>query len=179
MSLIDISYFVGELNIPNRGNTLVIERINFFIDRYEKEFLYKILGVGCFNDFIAGINASTPETKWTNLKNGCEFINTYNVLDKYYGLVNNVKKSPIAYYVYYHFLRDGYTQTAGIGEVKANAENATVVSPAGKMISAWNEMVDLNRSLLDFLYVNGTDYPKYNLAFVDRDLLSKQNSFNI
>lgn len=174
MSIINASYFIGELNIvSNTAGSL--ERINFFIAKYEKEYLMKVLGVGCYNDFMGGI-AVEP---WLSLKNGKDFTNLQGILTHYFGLANDGKKSPLANYVYYHYQRDAFTQTAGVGEVQSKAENATVVSPAAKMEAAWNDMVEQTNVLIEFLYVNNADYPKFNLAFVPRELVSPINTWNI
>lgn len=70
-------------------------------------------------------------------------------------------ESPIADYVYYWYLRNNNTQTAAMGEVAGQAENATKVSPGYKMAKAWNDMVAKNRILREFLLVNNTIYPEY------------------
>jgi hypothetical protein len=179
MSLIDQSYFVAELNIPSTSNAGVLERINFFIAKYEKDYLMKVLGVGCYNDFMTGLNATTVIEPWLSLKNGKDFNNLQGRLEHYFGLTNLDKKSPIANYVYYHYQRDAYTQTSSVGEVQSKAENATVVTPAYKMEAAWNDMVKQTNVLIEFLYVNNKDYPKFNLAFIPRELVTPINTFNL
>lgn len=179
MSIINASYFVGELNIPNTNNAGALERINFFISKYEKEYLMKVLGVGCYNDFIEALNADPVIEPWLSLKNGKDFTNQQGILIHYFGLANDDKKSPLANYVYYHYQRDAYTQTAGVGEVQSKAENATVVTPAYKMESAWNDMIKQTQVLIEFLYVNNADYPKFNLAYVPRELVIPINTWNI
>lgn len=173
MSLIDQSYFVGELNITS-STTGAMERINFFIAKYEKEYLMKVLGVDCYNDFMAGIT----NEPWLSLKNGKDFINQQGRLEHYFGLANSDKKSPLANYVYYHYQQDSFTQTAAIGEVQSKAENAMLVSPANKMAAAWNDMVKQTSVLVDFLYVNNSLYPKFNIAYLDRDLITPINTYN-
>jgi hypothetical protein len=62
-----------------------------------------------------------------------------------------VKKSFIANYVYYHFMRNADTATTGAGEVKSKAENSTPVSPAQKVCSAWNELSQWICDMIQFL----------------------------
>jgi hypothetical protein len=42
-SLIEISDFVGDRSIPNSGNKDVMEKINFFITKYEPQCLLLFL----------------------------------------------------------------------------------------------------------------------------------------
>lgn len=72
-----------------------------------------------------------------------------------------VKKSFIANYIYYQWMKDQYTQTVGLGEVATKAENAQVVTPQYKMIRAYNEMVDRLRELMYYLQVRQDDYPEW------------------
>lgn len=48
----------------------------------------------------------------------------------------------IAYYVYYHYVRNELYARSGIGETIPQAENANVVSPTYRAIYAYNEMVN-------------------------------------
>ena len=43
--LIDLSFFVGDIVIPNTERTTISERLSWFISRYEKECLISLLGV--------------------------------------------------------------------------------------------------------------------------------------
>ena len=71
------------------------------------------------------------------------------------------KKSLIANYIYYQWMKDQFTQTVGLGEVATKAENAKVVSPFGKMMRAQHEMVERIRELMYYLQVRQTDYPDW------------------
>lgn len=62
-----------------------------------------------------------------------------------------LKQSPIANYVYFHYLKDNVSFTMGAGEVKPKSNASDKVSPYPKMVRAWNEMVDWNWELIQFL----------------------------
>jgi hypothetical protein len=49
----------------------------------------------------------------------------------------------LADFVYYHYIRDNYIDTVGIGTAVSTVENGQIVKPTTKMFFAWNEMVDL------------------------------------
>jgi hypothetical protein len=70
VSLIDKTYFVGELDIPNWSNANVAARLQLFIDKYEARFLKQLLGNDLYTDFIAGIQEDPMDELWSNLLYG-------------------------------------------------------------------------------------------------------------
>lgn len=91
------------------------------------------------------------------------------------------KTSPIANYVYWHWMADQATVTTGTGEKASAAANAVDASPARKMVRAWNQMVDWNCELVEFLLSNPADYPEFQNHYgrMPADLLKYQNTFGI
>ena len=163
MPLIDKTYFIGELDIPNTNNTSVAERLNHFIVKHEREFLISILGYELYTEFAAGLAATTVDSLWTDLRDGAEYYDDRDRLYKWDGLRNaTTKQSIIANYVYFHFMRDQATQTTGLGEMTNVAENAVRVSANHKMCRAWNEMYHAIGSLIHFLTVNADYYDTWD-----------------
>ncbi len=160
--IIDATYFIGEVSIPNTGATAVSQQLNFFIEKYERELMGSILGKQLYDDLLAGL-ALTPtvDQKWLDLKKGVVYTDLNGRETYWKGLVTqspSAKESLIAQYVYYWFVRNNATQTSGIGEVKAGSENAVNVSPAFKMVQAYNAMVCWSQELIRFLQVKKDVY---------------------
>lgn len=252
MALIDSSYFVGAINIPNTAKTEISERLTWFINKYEPRILTDILGYELYGAFKVGLQEGTVAQKWLDLLYGVDF--TYSSkLRRFKGLVSvddalnpgsyfpddifftadstNVstgeyhlpflagktfrvvqrgvgpledgvdivivsdgfeksfelgekftieftgstplpdsativtsiaKESLIANYVYWMWIHDQQTQTVGLGEVAAKAENADAANPSEKLMLAWNEMVDDVENLYLFLQQSQTVYPEWN-----------------
>jgi hypothetical protein len=157
--LIDQSYFVGELSIPtNTAGTL--ERLDLFIKKYEPELLQEILGYELYRDYKASAPIAVP---YTYLQNGKEYTDRTGRLVKWQGLrqTSPVKKSLVANYVYYQWLRDQDTQNTTIGVAQAKSENAARVSPIDKMVNAWNEMSAWIKDLICFLEQHPDDFPQF------------------
>lgn len=131
MTLIDQSYFWGELYVAQKSQQTVAEKIGMYINKYEPEFLKELLGETLYNDMIIGLAVTpTPDPKWTTLR------------DK---IINSTSKvSPIANYVWYWMKRRNVSQATGMGEIKPEGENGTIVSPSDQITRTWGEMVDLN-----------------------------------
>lgn len=273
--LIDRSYFIGEINIPNTTTTAVGGLLDWFIEKYEEKFLKEVLGYDLYKAFKAGLQEIPVQQKWTDLIEGVEYTDlnsntrfwkglvsqppsVLNALDALntisvtvgdggpydpvvgqssvtipaalvgkdfiieqrgvgqlradeYSIVGNTltlttgvfgnsdtyfyksatlaintttgtsKQSPIANYVYYWYIRNNHSQTAAMGEVKSQNENAASYSPALKMTRAWNEMSEWVSELRDYLDSKKSDYPDWEKQDVWRMLKSYRpiNEFNI
>lgn len=165
--LIDRSYFVGDINIPNTSNAAVGSLLDWFILKYETEFLDKVLGYELHKAFKTGLQEVSIPQKWIDLRDGVEYTNVQGKPRFWHGLLAAVSgdvsfdNSPIANYVYYWYMRNSHTQTSAMGEKKSKTENADNHSPANKMARAWNEMAECVRELVDYMNANKTDYPEW------------------
>lgn len=166
--LIDQSYFVGEILVPNltgvgpipAGN---VEELSRFIAKYEPEYLDEVLGPVLSDAFQSGISSATPDQRWIDLK--AKLVNTTR------------KESPIAGYVYYHFYRDRLSTSSGLGEIESTAENANVVLNTDKMMRAYNDAVRKGRVVYEWVKANTETYPEFDLTHCLK--LSTVNNFGI
>lgn len=183
MATIDATYFFGELNIAQK--TDVAASITMFIDEHEEKLLTDLLGYELYKLYKAGIAVTpTPDAKWTAIRDGKEYTNRSGVLTKWKGLRftdGTAKKSLIANYVYWHWLQNEASNTTASGEKVAKTGGAMEASPVHKMVRAWNQMVNWNKELIEFLLTNYTDYPEFQNQYgrIPRSLLSKQNVLGI
>lgn len=72
-----------------------------------------------------------------------------------------LKISPIANYVFYQFIENNVSNVALIGTVTSQTDNNRNVNPVPQLITAWNDMVKMNRHLYEFLESNKTVYPEW------------------
>lgn len=169
MPLIDSTYFDGPLIIAGLSGDDISDAVDAAIALYEPEYLRRVFGPSLYDAFVAGTtDLDDLDERWDWVVNGHTF--TYNNLTYYWpGLVKASAplQSPIANYVYYKYRQDNATlmQSTG-GEAQAAFENAQSVSAARKMIKAWNQMVDWNRTfwiMVDSLRDGSNDpiYPEW------------------
>lgn len=137
--------FVGENAIAQVEQPNVAAEVNLFIDKYEPEYLHKVLGLALFDAYTAGIIAEDPI--YIALRDGGTYI-SYAELRRYEGL-----KPGIINYVYYHYIRNHVTYTTGTGEKAIN----NPVDSTHKQVRAWNDMVEHNRGL--YWYALGNSLP--------------------
>lgn len=144
MSLIDSTYFVGDIALSNLDE--IENTFQDSIDLYEKEILTDLLGYQLYNAFITGIGETTPAQIWLDLRDGAEFTFDFcgnTITKKWNGLINNDKISLIAYYVYYKHRYENLSTTTSINDVQGIPENASKVNDVRKMSYAWNNMMRL------------------------------------
>lgn len=159
MSLIDATYFRGELSIGSKSSPAVLESLQFFIAKYEPDCLDRLLGLGFAEAFRTGIQEDPIQQRWIDLRDGV--IYTWKDRQrKWVGFTNEGKASILANYVYYYYQRNLVSQSVGVGEVTTKAENARRISPAVKMVRAWNEMGQWIHELQDYLQAHVDDYPE-------------------
>lgn len=187
-NIINIDYFVGELTIPNLNKDAGDDFETTYINRYQKDYLIKVIGYSMFNDFETALTG-TPETKWTNLLNGVDYnvtINGETVLTRWNGFANDNKVSAIAYYVYRKWLNKNYAQLMGTGVGVSDKENSTNYPLIYKSVSAQNNEIDLNGNLRKYLHSNiykhikrykNSKYYREDLTFVDDSVKLDESLF--
>lgn len=177
--LIDRTYFVGELNIPNTSQASIGSLVDLFITKYEKEFLEEVLGYSLYKAFKEGWEVVSPGQKWIDLVEGVEYVSTDGKTKFWRGLDAAISGSisfdvsPVANYVYYWYMRNNHTQTASTGETKGKHENAEWANTAVKLTRAWNEMSECICELVDYLDAKKDDYPQW----ADQDVWCMRRKF--
>jgi len=166
MAVIDSSYFVGEISIPNTAGsgavvTATLAKLNRLISIYEKDYLTKLLGDTLYDEFIAALEV--PDDWATDL--------LAELRD------DTLKLSPVAYYVYYFWLRDSVTYVTSNGQAEGNNENAVSSSPALRMSESYNRMVRMTEEVLDYIGDEQATFP--STPETEYTWLRKINTFNI
>jgi hypothetical protein len=90
VSLIDISYFVGQLHIPNTEQESVAQRVNWTIQKYEQEFLRRLLGYPLYKAFVSNLQVvapAVPDQRMLDILYGKEYTNLQGYLTKWRGLI--------------------------------------------------------------------------------------------
>jgi hypothetical protein len=165
MPITDLTYYKAELLIPNSQTSVsdtatgVRVGLNQFISQYEREALVKTLGYTLYTEFAAEFDIvaetdvwtikAAAAQKWKDLLNGLEYeINGDTV--NYRGMIftepysgDDLNRSFIAYYIYYHYLNDDMEDYAGTGISELAAKNATRTSPIPKSIRSWRRFYEL------------------------------------
>lgn len=172
-NLIDNTYFIIDISLPVDE---ISAELTSYITRFEKEILISSLGYDLYNQFATAL-AGTPDQKWVDLRDGKTYV-VDGITKKWDGFINTDKKSLIAYYVYFQYLRYSSSYMATSGVKVSNSENSINISPIIKQVDAYNSCVDMVNELDEFvLWSNDQDPATY--ANYEPALMEKINQFNI
>lgn len=163
MYLIDQTYFIKELSIPNLNemDSDTLATLNIDIDKYVRELLQNTLGYSLFKDLDNNItdgalDEGAPQ-KWIDLVDGAEYTKDSKIYN-WKGLKfeeGNYKGSLLAKYVYYYWLKDSVSLLTGTGEKSITATNAAAVNSNQRLVSVWNDFVnDYQGDLSGNFYTN-------------------------
>lgn len=120
------------------------EEFSDFVQAEEIDRLRKILGRSLFDAFIAACFVLTDgvytakdnediDQRWLDLRDGAEYAYC-DVVYNWQGVVKALKP-----YIFSKWITYSTEEFKGVGVVIPNTENATVVSPAGTIVRAFNE----------------------------------------
>lgn len=148
--LINASYFVNELLIPNLAEGYEEGYdIESLIQDCSHSFLESFLGVEIYKELLDNLTADQSELKpnadekWEDLVNGCDY--EHNGKTRYFkGLVykrGTIPKSLLAQYVYIKYIEQNTTQLTPTGDVRPNSQNAINVNSSQRYADAWNNFL--------------------------------------
>lgn len=166
MNLIDCSYFyVGPLQIMNAhpiddldNNAIAVqETITGYIERYQGEFLLKMVGKELSADVTVYLKERGEDENYTDeaMEELCEKL-----------------RPSFAHYVYFKLVGDvNQTMTiTGLMKLKSANDNQ---APRQRMVKVWNDMVELNKQFV--AWAEESDYD----VFYYVDMVTPINQFNL
>lgn len=171
MSLIDVTYFkfdpikVNGLESSNGFSAELATNLEVELQRaitiYEKPYLTTLLGIDLYEEYVASIT----DVKWNNLK--------AKLAD------SKLKRSPIANYVYYSFMKDKKYAYGDIGAYIPKVENMNSVDQNLVLKQAWNDGVMQTIEVCQWLSANSLTQGWANLVDETdwKSLLKRQSLF--
>lgn len=166
MNLIDCSYFyVGPLQIMNArpiddldNNAIAVqETITGYIERYQGEFLLKMVGKELSADVTAYLAERGEDENYTDeaMETLCEKL-----------------RPSFAHYVYFKLVGDVNQTMTITGLMKLKSANDNQV-PRQRMVKVWNDMVELNKQFV--AWAEESDYD----VFYYVEMVTPINQFNL
>jgi len=177
MSLIDDTYFINEIALPEGK----YKPIQGFISRYEPRIIFDLFGLE-LGTLILNYDENTSEQRIKDIVTGmeyevpnddCGYFNPSGLLVKikWNGLINTDKISVIAFWVFYWYCRENdLGRPVGLGGAKPKLENADNVGFNESSTYAWNQFALLAGneyqsrivpSVYNFMYEHKDVYPEW------------------
>ena len=102
--ILDIEGAVLNMHTPSETNKAIVDSLQGFVMQYESEYLGKLLGEKLYEEFSSYIanEGKTKEKRWDDL--------IARLVVRYSDGDSEVSKSPIANYIYFHYLRHNHAQ---------------------------------------------------------------------
>lgn len=166
MNLIDCSYFyVGPLQVMNarqvddldNNAAEVQECITGYIERYQSDFLLKMVGKDLAAEVTAYLAARGEDEDYTD-----EAMET---------LCQQLRPS-FAHYVYFKLVGDVNQNMTITGLMKMKSANDNQ-PPRQRMVKVWNDMVQLNMQFVEWAEMSNLD------VYYDVEMITPINQFNL
>jgi hypothetical protein len=160
MSILNITYDdFGKGKFELHHGMYEQTKIQAYIDKYERQYLVKLLGVDLFNLFVADLVAGVPQSAiYLKIYNPFEYdnVNCYVYISE--GMIDMIKG-----FVYYQYLKDLTNTVAVSGNVRPLGENSENVSTLNSMIyTRYNDSVRTYKTIQKYICDFNSDYLQYN-----------------
>tara|TARA_R110000772_G_scaffold9622_6_gene31546 strand:+ start:4495 stop:5007 length:513 start_codon:yes stop_codon:yes gene_type:complete len=160
MSILNITFFdFGKGKFELHKGMYEQQKIQAYIEKYERLYLIQLLGGQLFNDFVADLNAGVPVSP--------EYLAVYNpfVYDENNcdvvisdGMVEMIKG-----FIYFEYLKDQINQVWVSGVVAPTGENSNNVSTLNQQIyTRYNDAVRIYRAIQRYMCDNSNEYLNFN-----------------
>lgn len=158
--LIDTDDFKGKWFIPTDDYSE--DRLNDYIDTFEKKYLVYLLGKELFDEFQADLVAQVPQT--------ARFVSIFNeffIDDGSCVFHSEGMKKMLLGMVYFHYVRDNDVKQTPSGTFKNTSELANSFTSFPQIVQRWNQSIDSWRNIQWYICDNPNDYPEYNGQLID------------
>lgn len=134
-------------------------KIQAYIDKYERQYLVKLLGVDLFNEFVNDLVAGIPQSaNFLAIYNSFEYDNVNCNIHISEGMLEMIKG-----FIYFEYLKDMTNTVTVAGNVRQMGENSENVSTLNSMIyTRYNESIFTFRAIQHYICDNSKDYLKFN-----------------
>lgn len=152
--LINSADFIGKYKLSS--NTFQATELDNFIEQYETNYLYDLLGKTLGDLFIASVVNYLPV--------GATYLAIYNVieLDNYHIRRNEGMKKMLLGFIYWEWARKYPIKNTISGQVVSTNENSINVFDNWGMTNRYNSSVNDYQIIQYYINENSTDYTDYN-----------------
>lgn len=140
--------FVGKYAIAQNS----FSKLSAFIEQFEKQYLYDLLGKTLADSFITSVINYVPV--------GVTFLNIYNEIDIDSNRNEGMKKMLLGF-IYFEYLRKQPLPNTITGTVSSSNENSKLNYDAFGLINIYNSSVNDYAIIQYYINQNSNDYTNY------------------
>lgn len=144
-----------------------VDKIDYYIDKYEKKYLIQLLGVDLYNLFIddLDVNNEPVTSKYITIYEALNYDNNGSIITS-----DGIKEMLLGF-IFYHYTNDNTQLQTPIGTTSAKAENSNVLGANYNNITRFNDCVASFRSIQQYIEDNISDYAAYNGQYLPFEYL--------
>ena len=161
MSIVVNTDFTGEYNISKN----CYDQIDFYIEKYEKKYLLKLLGAELYDLFISDLTVSDPQVPQT--QRFLDIFNSFNIDESSCVVTSEGIRKMLTQLIYFHYVRENQVINTAGGTVSNSVELGLPASFKGNIVQAYNEGVDNSHAIQWYICDNSTDYPEENIQLLE------------
>ena len=161
MSIVVNTDFKGEYNVSKN----CYDQIDFYIEKYERKYLLKLLGAELYALFIADLTVTDPQVPQT--QRFLDIFNEFSIDENNYCLIESEgMRKMLIQLIYFHYVRENQVVNSATGTVSSSVELGLNASFKGNIVQAFNEGVDNSHAIQWFICDNPTIYPEENIQIL-------------
>jgi hypothetical protein len=132
------------------------QKIDKYIERYEKDYLMELLGVELCNLLLEDVSGQVPTTE--------KYLKIY---EPFYEQISftymNSKgmKDMLMGFIYFQYTKDLITQITPVGVVKPQEQNSKVITAHTPIYLKYNESIKTYNAIQEYILFNMSDYPEF------------------
>jgi hypothetical protein len=161
MSIVVNTDFTGEYNVSKT----CYDQIDFYIEKYEKKYLVKLLGAELYSLFIADLTATDPQvpqsTRFLNI------FNSFDIDDNSCVVTSEGIRRMLTQLIYFHYVRENQVINTAGGTVSNSVELGLPASFKGNIVQAYNQGVDNSHAIQWYICDDLTIYPEENIQILE------------
>jgi len=161
MSIVVNTDFTGEYNISKN----CYDQIDFYIEKYEKKYLLKLLGAELYDLFISDLTVSDPQVPQT--QRFLDIFNSFNIDESSCVVTSEGIRKMLTQLIYFHYVRENQVINTAGGTVSNSVELGLPASFKGNIVQAFNEGVDNSHSIQWFICDKSDIYPEENIQLLE------------
>lgn len=137
-----------------------VDRLQYYIDKYEKRYLVELLGADLYAEFEADVilGGGVPTEP--------RFLTIYNPLQVDYSwtiLYSDGMHEMLKGFIYYEYIKDQINQMTPIGMVTPSGENSRDGNSLyQQMYTRYNDAVRMYKAIQEYITNNSADYSEFN-----------------
>lgn len=160
MSIVVKTDFKGEYNVSKT----CYDQLSFYIEKYEKYYLLKLLGAELYDLFIADLTVTDPQVPQT--QRFIDVFDAFNIDESNCVVQSEGIRVMLTQFIYFHYVRENQVENTANGTVGNNTELGTPKPYFGNIVQVYNQAIDNSSTIQWYIYDNNSTYPEENIQIL-------------